>query len=352
MSVGIFPVTDDGLRIARLIESGIEGCRVYSPSELKRGGLSRRVREAFKVGLKGIVFVSAVGIAVRTVAPFIKDKSRDPAVVVVDDTGRFVVSLLSGHLGGANRLARCIAELLNATPVITTATDSRGLSCVEDMAETFSLAIENLEGTRYVNSAIIKNKKVYVVDRNRNRLSRIKDVFTGKGPFVFTTRIPMRLEDGGAVVVISTRYSEVVDDSILQRTVFLKPKEFVVGMGCDRGVSVREVEDAFIGVLREADISPLSVRNIASIDLKRDEKGLVGLARKYNLRIEFFSRERLKGVRLPSGVSVFVKERIGIGGVCEPSALLSAGTQRIWRRKKKVGRVTVAIARVPYTSWV
>ncbi|MBI5826767.1 MAG: cobalamin biosynthesis protein, partial [Deltaproteobacteria bacterium] len=296
-----------------------------------------------------ILFVSAMGIAVRAIAPHLKGKHLDPAVVVADEAGRFVVSLVSGHLGGANRLAERIAAILGATAVITTATDAMGLPCVEDIAQRFSCGIEDIRKIKRVNSAIVNGGRVVIVDRRPCRLKAIKKAYGASKAFTFKRTLP---EDVGLdrAVVLITAETEEVPEGIRDKTLILRPREFVVGIGCRRGVTAREISEAFNEILGRAGVSPLSVRNLASIDMKGDEQGLLRFARRMGLDIEFFTPEELNSVRPPSGGSKFVREKTGAAGVCEPAALFSAGARSLWVKKIKAGRVTAAMARAPFTS--
>jgi cobalt-precorrin 5A hydrolase len=351
MKLHIFPVTERGYRLARKIKRGFKETAVYRPFELKQGVFKERVKEAFTES-SGLVFVSAVAVAVRTIAPFLKGKHKDPPVVVVDELGRFAVSVISGHLGGANELAKAIADLTGATPVVTTATDLHGLPCVEDIAKRFSLEIEDVKRIKQVNSAILRGARVKVVDKNPARLKAIKEAFGHTGVFRFQRGIPKRLKGDTPLVVISARLDEKVNRSVTgraisKRTLFLRPGEFVVGLGCKKGVMIKEVERACREVLIENGISTLSVRNLATIDIKRNERGITGFAKREGRPVEFFSSKELARIRPPSGPSRVVKENIGVGGVAEPAALLSAGTKRIWVKKQKKGNVTVAVAKVP-----
>jgi cobalt-precorrin 5A hydrolase len=346
----IFTVTERGLRLARKIEKGFNGAVVYPPSQLRQGGLKKRVKEAFGKGQScGLVFVTAVAVSVRSIAPFLRGKRTDPPVVTVDELGRFAVSLLSGHIGGANELARKVAGLIGAKPVITTATDLHGLPCVEDIAKRFSLEIDGVKKIKLINSAILNGAGVVVIDKEPARLRAIKEAFGPAGVFRFQRSVPKRLKEGAPLVVISAKADEKIPRSISDRTLFLRPGEFVVGLGCMRGVSVKEVERACGEVLSEHGLSPLAVRNFATIDIKKDESGLKGFLKRARKPVEFFTGEELGSIRPPSGPSRVVKENIGVGGVAEPSALLSAGAKRIWIKKQKKGRVTVAVARVPST---
>jgi cobalt-precorrin 5A hydrolase len=206
MKLRLFPVTERGYGLARKIRKGFKEAVVYRPSELRQGGLGKRVKEAFEDSMRGdggLVFVSAVAVSVRTIAPFLRGKHTDPPVVVVDELGRFAISVVSGHQGGANELTRIVAGLIGATPVITTATDLHGLPCIEEIAKSFSLEIEDVKRIKHINSAILRGARVVVVDRNTARLNAIKKGFGLKGVFRFQKSLPKRLKEDTPLVVIS-----------------------------------------------------------------------------------------------------------------------------------------------------
>ncbi|MBI3398986.1 MAG: cobalamin biosynthesis protein [Deltaproteobacteria bacterium] len=148
-------------------------------------------------------------------------------------------------------------------------------------------------------------------------------------------------------VIISNNFSSHIPHPT-SHILLLRPKDLAVGIGCDRGVKLKEVESAYLETFKKWDVSLLSVRNLASIDVKNNEKGLLGFAKKYHLKIDFYSKDELADMPLPSGFSKFVMGKVGVGGVCEPAALKSAGTKNIWIKKQKIGRVTIAAAKVPF----
>lgn len=344
--IAYFPVTENGLSLAAGIDKRLGGGRVFDPVELKGKRLFAQARRAFG-NFDALVFVCASGIAVRAVAPLLKGKHLDPAVVVIDELGRFVISLLSGHLGGANNLAREIASVTGGVPVITTATDVMGLPCVEDIAERFLLSIEDVKMIKAVNSAILRGSSVLIVDSDAGRLAEIKKAFGGFKGFSFKRKMPGKIEGIRAVVSITPLTGRISGAPVIE----LRPKEFVAGVGCRRGVREDEVKEALNRALKLAGVSALSVRNLATIDLKKDERGLVGFAEKAGLPIEFFAPAELNKIkRPPSGPSRVVKEKTGAVGVSEPAALLSSGAKRIWLKKIVSKRVTVALARAPFTS--
>ncbi|HHL40352.1 MAG TPA: cobalamin biosynthesis protein CbiG [Deltaproteobacteria bacterium] len=347
MTVTVLMVSARAGGLGRRIASGLGDARLVETGGIDdlRAALAAVFAAA---GPRAVVFIGAAAIAVRLVAPFLKDKLTDPAVVVVDEAGRYAVSLLSGHMGGGNDLARRVAAVIGAEPVVTTATDGAGLPALEDLMLRFSLAVEDRSSIRAVNSALLDGAGVLVVDGDAARLAAMERA-VGR-PFVFSSRLPEVTERCGAVAVVTP----FVDDPLVRRAgpgvAVLRPREFVAGMGCDRGASPEELEAALMEALSLGGVALKALRNLASVDLKRDEPGLLELAASLGLGIDFFSRRELAAVEPPSGPSPAVMEKIGVGGVAEPAAMLSARTGRIWTKKIKRGRVTAALARAASIS--
>ena len=348
MILAIFALTKNGIWLAKGLSGKMDGAYLF----INRKDFKADVQFAFQK-YDGLIFIMAAGIVVRTIAPLLKSKAEDPAVVVIDEKGKYAISLLSGHLGGANKLAEDIAKTIGAKPVITTATDVNNLPCIEDIAEKFHLAIEDVKKIKVINSAIVNGRRIAFVDENAKRLSAIKK-FSEKC-FRYHKYVSQAKKNKIDALVLITNKEQGASSTPLPREkegrgmVILRPKDLVVGIGCDRGIKLKEVEGAYFSVLKKWDVSPLCVRNLASIDVKKDEKGLLRFAKKHNLKIDFYSKDELAEMPLPSGFSPFVMGKVGVGGVCEPAALKSAGTKRIWVKKHKIGRVTIAIAQAPFT---
>ena len=358
-ALSIFSFTTRGGALSNKLSSFFDDIDQFGPADIKDGRLKKITKALFaKNGRKGkrraVVFIGATGIAVRSIAPFIRDKTCDPAVIVIDERARFVISLLSGHLGGANSLASFIADKLNATEVITTATDLAGLPSVEDIALGFSLEIENSSIIKKINAAILRGELVPVIDPNPLRRCQMLADKKLKKAFIFKSRITKR--PTGHLVVVS--FESIAKLKLTYKgskdVLFLRPKEFVVGIGCRRGVTIKEIKEAYDSVLSENNISPLSIRNIASIDIKSNERGLLGFSDREGLEIEFIEAKKIRKITPPSGTSKIVQRLVNVAGVAEPSALVSAQSKRekakIWIKKQKFPRVTIAVARVPYTS--
>jgi cobalt-precorrin 5A hydrolase / precorrin-3B C17-methyltransferase len=275
----------------------------------------------------GLVFIMAAGIVVRKIAPFLKDKRTDPAVVVLDEKGEHVVSLLSGHLGGANALAREIASLLHATPVITTASDTNGLPSLDLWAEEEGLVVENWEQLPAVATRLL--------DHGSIRL--FSDI-----PIDAPDQFEQTDEPASADVVVTNR-SVIGPFGKGGATVFLKPKNLVAGVGCNSNTAKQEIEEAVRSVLGEAGLSFLSLRTVATIDVKGNEPGLRAFTLDNGFSLATFTADELN---LVPGIapSEAARKATGAQAVAEPAAILASPGGRLLVGKRKMGNVTVAIA--------
>ncbi len=363
MRIAVVAVTKQGVKLAEktaaiLSGSGAHETVLYLPGKFsllriegQREPYRKPVRELFGElfgAYRGIVCIMALGIVVRLAAPHLKDKSSDPAVVVMDELGRNVISVLSGHQGGANALAVEIARGLGANPVITTATDIHGLPAIEMMAQERGWVIEPLELIKKVNAAIVNGSKIVIYSETQfhpEESGQISPDQTGQIEIRDFAKYSPARKEMYRVVLVTNRTAR----SFPPGTLFLRPKNLYIGIGCRKGVSGREVQEAITAAMEEAGRAVGSVCSLASIDLKSDELGLQEAAGELNLPVEFFNRQAILAVLRERGnelgFSELVNRRIGVGGVCEPAAILSAGeNSRLVMPKKKFGRVTVAVA--------
>lgn len=268
-----------------------------------------------------MIFITAAGIAVRAIAPLVKDKKEDPAVVLVDEKGRYTVSLLSGHLGGANRLAREIAGHLGGEAIITTATDLHGLTAIDLFAAEKGLTIENLELLTKTSAKHLKEKKLRVhSDRELGLPADYESV----------------INPGKADVIISNRI-------YLYKVLYLRPKNLILGIGMNTGTEAEEIEEGVRAVLKENGFSLNSIKLIATHEKKLAEPGLLEFAKGHNIPLKGFSSEELDGVK---GIkeSKAARRALGVQGVAEPSALLASNMGRLLVPKIKRGNMTLAVA--------
>ncbi len=268
-----------------------------------------------------LVFISATGIAIRAIATEIQSKASDPAVVVLDETGKFVISLLSGHIGGANDLSRRIAKILDATPVITTATDCNELFSIDAWATKYRYAIPNPEKIKSVSAKILAGDTV-----------RVKTLL----PVV--SHLPKYVEysTGGYDVYIGCQVDENMD------ALHIVPPMAVLGVGCKKGTPRQDVENAFIKLCIQANVYTAAFRQAYSIDLKMDEPGLLEFCRKYGLSFATFSAAELNSVEGGFSTSRFVQEVTGVDTVCERSAVLG-GRGKLYWPKTVIDGVALAI---------
>ena len=272
-----------------------------------------------------VVFVSAAGIAVRSIAPYIKSKTSDPAVVVVSENGRYVIPLLSGHIGGANRLAREIAEITGGDAVITTATDINGIFAVDVYAKDNNLYIKDMAAAKEVSALLLRGEKIGFVSD-------------------FSEYIPYGLTDIDTETDIGICISYDENKRPFKITLNLIPMDIVLGIGCKRGTDASKILGTIKEVLKENKISIKAVTKLASIDLKADEAGITEVAETVGVHIEFYDAETLKGIEGEFSESEFVKSVAGVGNVCERAAVCGAGGGRLIIKKYSQNGVTVAAA--------
>jgi len=293
-----------------------------------------------------LVCILPLGIVVRAIGGLAADKHVDPAVVVVDEAGKFAISVLSGHAGGANELARRLAVITGGQAVITTAAETHGVLAVDLLGKEAGWIIANPENVTAVSAAVVNGDIVGVW----HEAGRPDETWGGSSPLEWPTHVRRvesleeLLDDAyHAALVITHRSLESLPAALRAKAVVYYPRCVVAGIGCARGVSAEEIEAAVRQTLTEQGLAFAALRNLASIDLKREEAGLVEFAQRHGLATEFFSPDQLNQVRIPNP-SEAAFDAVGAWGVAEPAALLSAGSRSLLVEKAKVGRVTVAIA--------
>ena len=354
-SIAIWVITPNGAKLARIICRHLPGADIYISQKiietpeghLSFQNLSQTLHHKF-VQYSGHVFIMSTGIVVRVIAPLLKSKLEDPAVVVVDDQANHAISLLSGHLGGANALTQKIANIVGADPVITTATDVNRVPAIDVLAKEMNLSIENPQAIKTVNMALLKNEKIFVHDPFgflTGRLPRIE-------PVAFDTKATP-LKKHSLVKEFEHITGICVDDVIVDlppEVLILRPASLVAGMGCNRNTPMAEMKALLDDVFETHKLAPASLKSLASIDVKSDENGLLSLAENLNLPLVFHTRQDLNQVKEIKNPSTMVEKHVGVKSVCEASAILTAGGGALIVPKKSTKNVTVAIARINFTS--
>lgn len=326
--------------LAKGLSSRIRDISPETAVDYQRSGKPLRASEWTKANFSAghcLIFIGAAGIAVRSIAPLLRSKTADPAVLVMDEGGHFVIPILSGHLGGANETAEKIAEVTGATPVITTATDVRGRFAVDTWAKREGLQI--LEPERIVNvSAKILDGEgapgITVTSRWEIRGSRPAGVAT----------LPLADPFSADVVI------DVLGDDE-ERALHLVPTVVYVGIGCRKGVPEERIEACWQMFLRESRLREQAVAGVASIDVKKEEAGLVKFCETHGFRFTVFSKDELNAVTGDFGGSDFVKKTVGTDSVCERSAVAASGGELLVRKFALDGVTMAAAVRDVELNW-
>ncbi|GAB6191932.1 cobalt-precorrin 5A hydrolase [Desulfocastanea catecholica] len=325
MKIGILAITRGGRELAARLCPLLETARVLiqKPGEKFAETIAANWRH-----YDGFICIMATGIVVRAIAPLLGDKGSDPCVVVLDEKGQHAISLLAGHIGGGNDLARKVAGLLGGTPVITTASDTLGLVALDLWA-----------------------REQQLVAPSRKELTKLSTLFVNRGHlFLYADVVVASLPKGLTQIDDPDQADCIVSHltGIAQRCPVFRPQNLVVGIGCNRGTPAHEFEEALAELFHDLQYSRASIRNLASIDKKNNEIGLLQFAADYGRRIDFFDSNTINTLTHLE-TSFAAMKAVGAIGVAEPAALLSAQSNHLLSRKRKWKNVTMAVAQVPFT---
>lgn len=303
------------VRLVTMEKFGVPGFEAYRPP------LNQCMEPYFRWA-DAILFIGSTGMAVRAIAPWVRDKKTDPAVLVMDEGGTFVISLLSGHIGGANAMTRRLAEKMGASPVITTATDVEGKFSADTWATEQGCHISDMELCKEISAAILEHPVPIC------------------GEYLCFPQLPPGLvekEEGKLGI-----YVGIHNRKPFEKTLILTPRVLTLGLGCRRGTPKEAIEEAVRAVFREHDLRTEAIAQAASIDLKANEQGLLDYCKELGVPVEFFTAEELKAVPGDFSPSAFVQSVTGVDNVCERAAALAGGTLIV--HKTAHNGVTVAVA--------
>ena len=332
MNIAVFSVTENGrklsLKVGELLEAEHKVSRYcfhkhtddHSAVFWNMGSMVGRLFERSDA----FIFVCACGIAVRAVAPYLGTKADDPAVIVMDDCGKFVIPVLSGHIGGANRLAEIIAEGLGSEAVITTATDVGGRFSPDSFAAANELILTDLKAAKEIAAEVLDDEKIGFYSEYRH------------------SGLPSELTEFGSCrtgICVSTD----TEKKPFSVTLNLVPRNIVLGIGCKKGTSAEAVRKAVSEAFEQNNIDMNRIYEAATIDIKKDEAGLCGFCESIGIKLNTYTAEELMSVSGEFESSDFVLETTGADNVCERSAVLCSGGKLVIKKTAGDG-VTVAAA--------
>lgn len=347
MNTAYFYLTDEGGRLAHKLAAAHPG-DIYNKENFKenlRAGFGR---------YDSLVCIMATGIVVRILAPLIVHKTSDPAVVVLDQKGKYAISLLSGHLGGANDLAREMAVISDGEAVITTATDVAGELSFDTFAKKHDMAIENIGQLKHISGALLSGKKVNVfTDKNAAELypELAKEQKRGMIAILPLSEFfkTYAIESNIPAVVIDERLF-VSNSTVPQAApvLYLRPRTICAGIGCKRNMEQKPIEEALLQTLKEEGIHPLSLKCIATIPLKSDEPGIIGTAANLNVPLQIIPTEEIENLdirQLGIQTSEFVASQTGVLSVSTACSYLASSKGTILRDKAKYKGITIALSK-------
>ena len=336
----VYALTRQGAELAKTLVDQVKGA-LFLPGTLAedyRGKPFERLKDLVAEQFSAYqrhIFIAAAGIVVRVIAPHIKHKDSDPAVIVLDQRGRHVISLLSGHLGGANELAREVARLTGGKAVITTATDTSGLPSVDLLAKERQLAIGNLDAVKKVNASILHGDPVQLFDPEE-RMKAADTDFRG----VRIERINRETQWDPEKASVWITWRDMPDH---RNRLVLHPGCLIGGIGCNRGTDATEILGLIKDTFRGNRLSLQSLHCLTSIKAKQDEPGLLAAADGLRVPVFFYSPSELEGIEVPHPSGI-VKRHMGVWSVCEATALIKSKKGRLIVPKIKNKNVTLAVA--------
>lgn len=358
MEIQVVAFTEGGWSLAHSVFDAWEGDTIIYRDKQKDGNLALWVEKGFRKKT-AIIFIGAMGIAVRSIAPFLENKLADSPVVVLDEFGCHVIPILSGHVGGANQLARRIASICGGEPVITTATDLNGCFAVDVFAVKNKLNILKKDGIAKVSGKILSGKRasIYIegyshkdgwiidADGERQRLPEelvwleLEDGLHKQKRLCLPEELELQqLPEGLCCDIVVSEQEKYLQKALLP----LQPKVYALGIGCKKRKLYKEI----IKRIEELNIKLKEVCYISSIDIKLNEIGIVELSNRNRIEYLTFSAETLKKVEGEFVKSEFVEKQVGVDNVCERAALAAAGEGgELVMRKQAANGITLALAK-------
>ncbi|MEK6877206.1 MAG: cobalamin biosynthesis protein [Thermoproteota archaeon] len=349
--VAIIAITKNGIEIGLSLKNKFSTWKIYAPSKFSNNNsqiewfddsTTAKVGELFKTN-EALVCIFSLGAVIRLIAPHMKDKKTDPAVVVIDDTGKFAISTLSGHLGGANQLTEDIAKVLNASAVITTAADVNKTIAVDLVGKEFGWKIDDDSTVTKVSAFMVNEEKIGVFQDAGEKDWWAPKKELPKNVTIYNNFEEMKNSSCKGYLIISDR---IIDDNqILKNTVVYRPKTLVVGVGLHWDTTGNTIREGLEHCAKNFKISLKSIARFASIKKEAQVEGLQDLAKEMNVPVDYYEKEKLAQITIPNP-SETVQAFEGTPSVSEAAALRSSGGKLIVEKQKFPPNLTIAIARI------
>ncbi|MEM3103615.1 MAG: cobalamin biosynthesis protein [Candidatus Nitrosocaldus sp.] len=371
--VAVVAITKHGLEIAGRLKSIMHDWDVYAPEKFRSEQVTSMMMEVkwynepsavliarLFSSYNALVCIFSLGAVIRMIAPHIRDKRSDPAVLVIDDAAKFVISALSGHLGGANALARLVARILNSTPVITTAADVNETIAVDLLGSEFGWRIDEASehNITMLSAAMVNEEQIGIYQDAGERGWWSKEL--PKNVRIFNSMDELNASGLKALIITDRLIERDRYDELLARAVVYRPKSLVVGLGLHWDTSSDEIARGIEHTFKDARLSMHSIRCIATLERGYEVKGLKEFSERTGIPVEYYTKEQLASIQVPNP-STLVKMYEGTPSVAEAAALASASSkggrdmekdgekgkaELVVEKRKFPPNLTVAVARI------
>ena len=346
--VAILAITKNGIKTATTIKQIFPNWEIFAPSKFQDQAISAtwyedqtsaKAAELFGK-FDGLVCLFSLGAVIRLIAPCLKDKKTDPAVIVIDDKANFAISALSGHLGGANELTEEIAKKLGSIPVITTAADVNKTIPVDLVGKEFGWKIDNDSNVTRISALMVNEEKIGIYQDAGEKNWWKKEL--PKNVTVYESIEKLKQSDSKAYLIISDR---VFDDTISKNSVTYRPQTLVAGIGLHGNTSKEKIKENLESTLLKYNLSPKCITRLVSIKKPQDVQGLIDVAKDMQIPLVYFDREDLAQISIPNP-SQMVQAYEGTPSVSEAAAIKSSNGKLIVEKQKFPPDLTIAIARI------
>lgn len=344
--ISILAITKNGINIGTKLKEIYPDWRVFAPMKFndERGNISwysentsEKIVELFKNN-DALICLFSLGAVIRLIAPVLKDKKTDPAIIVIDDKTNFVISVLSGHIGGANELTEKIAEKLNATPVITTAADVNKTIAVDLVGRDLGWKIDDDSTVTKVSAYMVNEEKIGIYqdvgERNWYKI-------LPKNVEIFNSIDELKNSDSKGFLIITDK---IIDGDFLRESVVYRPPSLIVGIGLHWDTTKETIKQGIDFCMKKFNLSQKSIAKLVSIKKPEDVKGLIDIGKEMNIPVEYLNREELAEISAPNP-SETVKAFEGTSSVSEAAAIKASGGKLIVEKQKFPPNLTIAIAR-------
>ncbi len=344
--VSVLAITKNGISIGAKLKEIFPDWNVYAPSKFSNDKeiiwysepTSEKIIELFKNN-KALICLFSLGAVIRLIAPHLKDKKNDPAVIVIDDKTNFVISVLSGHLGGANELTQTIAEKLNAIPVITTAADVNKTIAVDLLGRDLGWKIDDDSTVTKISAYMVNEEKIGVY-QDAGKINWFKEL--PKNVKIYESLVDLKESNSKGHLIISDK---IMNDDFLKDSVIYRPPSLVIGIGLHWETSKEKIKNGIDICLTKFNLSPKSIAKLVSIKKPSDVQGLIDIGKEMGVPVEYVDKEELSHVSVPNP-SQTVKAFEGTSSVSEAAAIKVSGGKLIVEKQKFPPDLTIAIARI------